>query len=139
MNYSITQTGKPLDPSLYTIDEETKIFSCEEDNLVLDFCGLDGWTFNVGNSCTFKTGSRCTFKTGDSCTFNTGSHCTFNTGSHCIFKTCNSCTLLYSTYKVFRAFLDEGYFVINDADGYIPEGIEKLKFAKPFKGLEGKN
>ena len=43
MNYSITQNGKPLDKSKYTIDEKTKTFSSNENNLVLlDFHGLEG-------------------------------------------------------------------------------------------------
>lgn len=51
MNYSVTQNGKPLDPSLYTIDEEN--------NLVLDFSNANGWTFNTGYHCYFRTDFGC--------------------------------------------------------------------------------
>ena len=67
--YSITQYGKPLDKNKYTIDEKNKVFSSSENNLVLDFSGEYGWSFNTDSYCTFDTGSGCTFKTGSSCTF----------------------------------------------------------------------
>jgi hypothetical protein len=35
MTYSITQCGKPLDKSLYTIDEKTKTFSTNENGVGL--------------------------------------------------------------------------------------------------------
>jgi hypothetical protein len=92
MNYSITQNGKSLDPSKYTICEKTKTFSTNEDGLVLDFNGLYGWSFKTGSGCTFDTGANCTFDTGSNCTFDTGSGCTFDTGSNCTFKTGFSCT-----------------------------------------------
>jgi len=75
MNYSITQNGKALDPSKYTIDEKTKTFSINEDNLILDFSNLNNWTFKTGSGCTFKTGPSCTFKTGSGCAFKTGPSC----------------------------------------------------------------
>ena len=65
--YSITQFGKQLSKSKYTIDEKTKTFSTNEDNLVLDFSGEYGWTFDTSYDCTFKTGSNCTFDTGSYC------------------------------------------------------------------------
>ena len=102
MNYSITQNGKKLAESKYTIDEKAKTFSTIENNLVLDFSGLDGWAFKTGWSCTFKTGSDCTFNTGSDCTFKTRSCCTFNTGSNCTFNTGSNCTFntgLYCTFK----------------------------------------
>jgi len=68
LSFLITKNGKELDKSLYTWDEETRTFSTDENNLVLDFSNIDS----------------CTFKTGHSCTFNTGSNCTFNTNSNCI-------------------------------------------------------
>lgn len=55
--YSITKNGKPLDKSLYTIDEETKTFSSNENGLVLDFSEEWGWTFRTGSGCIFRTGS----------------------------------------------------------------------------------
>ena len=84
MSYSITQFGEPLDPSKYTICEETRTFSSTENNLVLDFSGLDNWTFKTEFYCTFKTGSYCNFKTGSHCTFDTLWGCTFKTGYECV-------------------------------------------------------
>ena len=92
MNYSITKNGKPLDKKLYTFDEETKTFSSNENNLVLDFSDIEGCTFDTGFGCTFKTGFDCTFKTSYDCTFDTGSGCTFKTSSGCTFDTGSGCT-----------------------------------------------
>ena len=92
INFSVTQSGKPLDPSKYTWDESTRTFSTNESNLVLDFSDVDGCTFKTGHYCTFKTLSGCTFKTGFGCTFKTDSGCTFNTGSGCTFTTLSDCT-----------------------------------------------
>jgi hypothetical protein len=97
--FSVTRHGNVLDPSLYTWDENTKTFSTNENELVLDFTDVSGVTFNTGRYCTFLTGSSCTFdtsfgctfKTSYGCTFNTGSYCTFKTDSHCTFDTGNSC------------------------------------------------
>ena len=73
--FSVTQNGKELDKSKYNWDENNKVFSTKEDNLVLDFSDYFGVTFRTGYSCTFNTGSYCTFKTGYSCTFKTGDNC----------------------------------------------------------------
>jgi len=96
-NFSITKFGNPLDESLYTIDIKNKVFSSCENDLVLDFTYLEGWTFNTGNSCTFKAHSKCVFKTGSGCTFKTGHSCTFNTDWSCIFQTRSYCT--FNTYS----------------------------------------
>lgn len=100
VNFSVTKDGKKLNKDLYTWNEETRTFSSLEDDLVLDFKGMDnctfktglGCTFNTGSDCTFDTGSFCTFKTGSSCIFKTRSRCTFNTSYDCIFKTGFGCT-----------------------------------------------
>jgi len=91
-NFSITQDGKALKKSLYTIDLDTKTFSSKEYDLVLEFSTCDRWTFKTGGSCTFKTGWYCTFKTGKHCTFDTASGCTFHTGEWCTFHTGEWCT-----------------------------------------------
>jgi hypothetical protein len=92
--FSVTQNGKELDKSKYKWDEENKVFSTKENNLVLDFSNYIEVIFNTGSHCTFKTGYSCTFNTGINCTFNTGYHCTFNTGSYCTFNTGYSCTFI---------------------------------------------
>jgi hypothetical protein len=95
--FSVTKCGIPLDPSLYTWDENTKTFSTNEDRLVLDFNNVNEVTFKTGAYCTFDTGSYCTFDTSFSCVFNTGFNCTFNTGTDCAFKTGFKCT--FKTYS----------------------------------------
>ena len=92
MKFSVTQYGKPLSKDKYTWNKETRTFTSEEYDLVLDFYGIDGVTFNTSTDCTFKAGSGCTFKTGSRCTFKAGSRCTFKTGSKCTFKTGFGCT-----------------------------------------------
>jgi hypothetical protein len=67
MNFSVTQFGKPLHPSKYHWNEDTKTFSTNEYNLVLDFTDINGVTFKTGFYCTFKTGSECTFNTSENC------------------------------------------------------------------------
>lgn len=67
MNYSVTKNGVPLDKSLYNWDENTKTFSSNEDNLVLDFSSIIGAVIKTGNCCTIDTGSRCTIDTGREC------------------------------------------------------------------------
>ena len=92
--FSVTQNGKPLDPSLYIWDEKTKTFSTNESVLVLDFSNYVGVVFRTGSDCTFKTGANCTFNTGSYCNFNTGTHCTFKTGYSCTFNTGSYCNFL---------------------------------------------
>jgi len=88
----VLQNGQPLDLKKFEWDEKTKTFTTTENNLVLDFKGIDKINFITGKNCTFKTGDYCKFNTGFSCTFNTGSNCTFNTGFYCTFKTSSYCT-----------------------------------------------
>jgi len=92
MTFSVTQNGKPLSKDKYTWDPKTKTFSTKENDLVLDFTGMNGVTFNTGGGCTFSTGGGCTFNTGGGCTFNTGGDCTFNTGGGCTFNADGWCT-----------------------------------------------
>ncbi len=91
-DFSITQNGKPLDKSKYTIDLVNEVFASRAVNLELDFTGCHGWTFKTGENCTFKTGVSCTFRTGNECTFKTGYDCIFYTGHQCTFDTGNRCT-----------------------------------------------
>ena len=41
MKFSVTKKGKLLDGTKYTWNEETKTFSSKENNLVLDFSGIN--------------------------------------------------------------------------------------------------
>ncbi len=112
-NFSITQYGKPLDESLYTIDLENEVFTSAEHDLVLDFTYRHGWTFKTGDTCTFKTGYGCTFNTGHNCTFKTGEDCTFTTGMYCTFNCTFGCTFKTGNHCTFATYhhgtFDTGY------------------------------
>ena len=88
----VLQNGKPLSLDKFSWDEKTKVFSSNENHLVLDFSGVDSCTFKTGSDCTFDTGSDCVFNTGYDCTFDTGSYCTFKTANDCTFDTGSDCT-----------------------------------------------
>ncbi len=110
-NISITQNGKPLDKSKYTIDLKNKTFCTKENDLVIELREIN-WIFYTGSYCTFITGARCTFKTysnctfttGISCTFTTGIDCTFKTAEYCIFMTGSKCTFVTGDYCTFNTF-----------------------------------
>ena len=88
----VLQNGNPLPLDKFEWDEKTNTFSSNEDNLVLDFQGINNCTFKTGSHCTFNTESNCTFDTRSYCTFDTGSDCTFKTEFNCTFKTGSDCT-----------------------------------------------
>ena len=123
-SFSVTRSGIKLDISRYNWNEETRIFSTNEndDNLVLDFRNWDGVIFRTGNSCIFKTGdycifdtgSNCTFDTFSSCTFRTGPYCTFHTGSDCTFHTGSDCTFLTGSNCVAIRYDVNGIIYIPD-------------------------
>ena len=87
----ILQNGKLLDLDKFSWDEKTKTFFTIEDNLVLDFKGVDSVKFITGSYCNFNTSSDCNFITGNYCIFKTGSDCIFKTGSNCSFDTGYNC------------------------------------------------
>ena len=99
--FTVTKNGKPLDKSLYTIDEKTRTFSSTEDELNIE-TDEDGWKFRTDSCCTFRTSYGCTFTTGYYCTFTTGSDCTFDTGSDCTFTTGPGCTFDTYSYCTFK-------------------------------------
>ena len=84
MKFSVTQLGEELSTKKYNWDEETRTFSTTENNLVLNFSGIDRLTFKTGYNCTFNTGSGCIFYTGSGCTFKTGYGCTFTCKEKCV-------------------------------------------------------
>ena len=137
MNYSITQEGKTLDESKYTIDLDNKVFSSKENALVLDFSNCYGWCFNTGNHCTFNTDGNCifnteyncTFNTDGNCIFNTGSNCTFNTGNHCTFNTGNKCTFKTDWKCTFNTG-NNCIFECGECCTYMIRDINSQKFQK---------
>ncbi len=90
--FSVTKNGKPLAKKLYSWNKKTRTFSSTENELTLDFSGIDYVTFKTGSNCTFDASCDCTFDTGCGCTFTTGNSCTFATDRDCTFKTGNNCT-----------------------------------------------
>ena len=56
---SVTQHGKKLDESKFTLDLKHRTFSTKENNLVIDASLLNGFTFNTYSNCTFNTGYNC--------------------------------------------------------------------------------
>jgi hypothetical protein len=92
LNFTVSQNGVPLDPSLYTWDDETRTFTSAEDNLMLDFYNHDKCTFHTGGLCIFTAGSFCNFYTSSRCNFDTGQDCNFYTGDDCTFDTGSFCT-----------------------------------------------
>ena len=128
----VLQNGKPLDLNKFEWDEKTNTFSSSENNLVLDFSGMDYCTFNTGFNCTFNTGSDCTFNTSSDCTFNTGSYCTFNTGKECV-------VIRRDVYEIIE--LEEGKEIkLNSCgvSGYTEVNSKKLELLKKADELISK-
>lgn len=71
----VLQNGEPLSLDKFEWDEESKVFSTRENNLVLGFPDVHGVNFKTGSHCTFKTSSDCTFNTDHACTFDTAAKC----------------------------------------------------------------
>ena len=98
----VLKNGEPLELDRFTWDGDTKTFSSNEKELVLDFSGISYCTFKTGSdyvfktgyNCKFKTGPNCIFETGSNCIFDTGPDCTFDTGSNCKFKTGSDCVVV---------------------------------------------
>ena len=91
MSISITRNGKPLNNSLYVLDEKTKTLSTKENNLVIN-CN-DGWTIKTGSECSIKTRYECSIKTGRNSTIKTGNDCSIKTESECTIETGNECLI----------------------------------------------
>ena len=71
----VLQNGRPLDLDKFNWCETTKTFSTTQSDLVLDFTGINFYTFITGGGCTFNTGGGCNFITGGGCNFITGIYC----------------------------------------------------------------
>jgi len=104
MMYSVKDKhGNDVDKSLYSIDLENKRFSSNKlNNLVIDFSGLDGWSFDTLSYCEFKTGNNCKFDTLHNCKFKTGNYCKFETLFSCKFKTGDNCEFITGFYCTFK-------------------------------------
>ena len=83
----VLRFGEPLALDKFEWCRETKTFSTEAYNVILDFRGFEGVTFKTGGGCTFKTDDSCVFYTGHWCIFETRDMCVFKTGESCVFDT----------------------------------------------------
>ena len=100
----VLQNCEPLSLDKFSWDENTRTFSTKENNLFIDFTGINDCTFKTGYSCTFNTASNCTFDTGSKCAFKTGYSCTFKTGYSCTFNTASNCTFETSSNCNFKTY-----------------------------------
>jgi len=81
----VLQNGKPLSLDKFEWDEKTKTSSSNENDLVLDFKGVDNLTINCRNYCTINCESFCTINCGYYCTINCRYYCTINPkGDECV-------------------------------------------------------
>jgi len=87
----VLKNGKLINLNLFNWNEEKRIFSSGESNLMIDFSLVDECVFETSDSCIFKTGDICAFRTGDNCVFYTGDDCAFDTGSGGVYKTGSNC------------------------------------------------
>ncbi len=81
----VLQNGKPLPLDKFEWDEKTDTFSSNEDDLVLNFKGVDNLIINCRNYCAINCGYYCTINCESSCTINCGHYCTINPkGEECV-------------------------------------------------------
>jgi len=127
--FNVTKYCKTVDTSYYVLDVRNKVFCTEEDDLVLDFSNLEGWTFDTGRGCTFITGDECTFNTGEYCTFKTRHDCTFNTGEWCTFNTLSGCTFATGELCVFSVYaIGSCKFKTYDNNSIILDRVDKQRY-----------
>ena len=93
----VLKNGIPLKKSKFKWNEKTLTFSSNEDNLVIDFTGINFCIFITGDNCVFVTGDNCIFIASFNCVFNyrafiTGFNRAFITGNYCVFITSSNRT-----------------------------------------------
>ena len=93
MKMVVSKNGEILSPEKYDWNENTKTFSTNLSELVLDFGEINGVTIKCGYNCTIKCGSCCTINCESNCTINCGNSCTIKCGSCCTINCGNSCTI----------------------------------------------
>ena len=97
----VLQNGEPLALSRFSWDEETRTFPSKENNLVIDFKGINYCSVKTGSNSTVKTGLHSTVITGWGSTVTTGWESTVitgldstvTTGSYSIVKTGSDSTV----------------------------------------------
>ena len=93
MNIVVSNNGEIVSTELYDWNENTKTFSTNLSELVLDFGEINGVTIKCGHYCTINSGSFCTINSGDYCTINCGNYCTIKCGFGCTINSGDSCTI----------------------------------------------
>ena len=78
MNIVVSNNGKIVSTELYDWNENTKTFSTNLSELVLDFGEINGVTIKCGCSCTIKCGSDCTIRTYWDTEIVAGKNCILN-------------------------------------------------------------
>lgn len=102
----VLRYGKPLSLDLFKWDDKERRFVAEYlinpiGNLVVDFCCIEGVSFEVGSGCTliascnskFKAGFGSSIITGGNCSFKLDSKCSVIATDNCIFETGDNCVL----------------------------------------------
>ena len=142
VNFSVTQNGKELDPSLYYWNETELIFHTNQENLILNFYMYDNVMFKTGSHCTFIADSWCSFRTGSYCTFITGSENVFDTGYECIYQSLHDSVVNYVGYNGTHVYkLPENKIVRMNYDGSLEDvkeiQIENVEIKNEFVILKG--
>lgn len=103
----VIKHGVVLPENYYYFNPQTKVFTCDDDEIVIktnrenityiikNNCTLFIGSYsniNCGNECYIHSGNYCEFNAGNECTFKTSNNCEFHTGNNCIFKTGSVCT-----------------------------------------------
>ncbi len=134
------KNNKELPEDKYIWDEDNRIFSTQEEKLILDFSEYDSVTFNIKNNCKLICGSDCVikagsfckfetqndctfstliyndFQTGDGCVFRSGRNCSFDTGIRCVFKTGNNSRFITGHSCIFNSGADCSFEVEQNCD-----------------------
>ena len=140
MNIVVSNNGEIVSTELYDWNENTKTFSTNLSELVLDFGEINGVTIKCGHYCTIKCGDFCTIKCGYYCTINCGNYCTIKCGFGCTIKCGNFCTINCGNSCTIRTYW--GTEIVagkNCILNYIYDGIcecYKLEEKKKYKILK---
>ena len=140
MKIVILKNGQIVDSRKYDWNSETKTFSSNEDELVLDFGSLENVTIKVRNSCTINCGYYCTINCGYYCTINCGYYCTIKCGYYCTINSGNYCTINSGYSCTIRTYWNTEIVAgKNCILNYIYDGIcecYKLEEKKKYKILK---
>lgn len=126
----VSQNGKPLALNKFTWCEETKTFSSDQDNLVIDFSLLDNCTINCKSSCAINCGRNCTIDCGRNCTIDCGGDCVlvFRDDKTNVIKPEEGQIIQTPPYNTIEGFIVDGMYDGSPyiiADGILSKVINK--------------